>query len=210
MGPDKLKVFTIPKKLSFELIQFYKKQECYTLKDLKDYGAVLRKYVGIYFLFYNGDYPLYQCISELNQKTCEFPIYVGKAVESGRRKGDTSKNTQNLYSRLNEHVRSLNQCSGLELNEFRFKVIATSSELVSWSESTMIQYFQPAWNQIIDGFGIHDPGAGRAQQRRSVWDCLHPGRLFTKKLPNAVEISEEEFKKRISDSCKRFRERIPA
>jgi len=85
-----------------------------------------------------------------------------------------------------------------------FMVIAMSGDLVTWGEAAMIRHFQPAWNRVIDGFGIHDPGGGRAQQRRSVWDCLHPGRTFTKKLPNADEVLEADLKKKISESCKRF------
>ena len=32
------------------------------------------------------------------------------------------------------------------------------------------------WNSLVDGFGNHDPGAGRYKGLRPRWDVLHPGR----------------------------------
>ena len=199
-----LEIFTIPAQLSEELLKFYKKQDCYSLTSLPEHKNDLRMHVGVYLLFYHGDSELYNDISEINKENCMFPLYVGKAVESGRRTGAQVTNKQSLYGRLCEHRRSINQSEGLSIEEFSFKVIAMGSDLVTWGEATMIRYFQPVWNQIIDGFGIHDPGGGRAQQKRSAWDILHPGRGFTSKLPNLSEIAIEDIREKIKSSCKRF------
>lgn len=46
------------------------------------------KGAGIYAIYYTGDFPAYKRIAELNKNkkfTC--PIYVGKAVPAGARKG---------------------------------------------------------------------------------------------------------------------------
>ncbi len=36
---------------------------------------------------------------------------------------------------------------------------------------------------VIEGFGIHTPGAGRKNQVCSKWDTLHPGRGLARGLP---------------------------
>ncbi|MFQ6030238.1 MAG: Eco29kI family restriction endonuclease [Dehalococcoidia bacterium] len=46
----------------------------------------------------------------------------------------------------------------------------------------LIEKLQPVWNRLIDGFGIHDPGRRRPQER-SKWDTIHPGRPFANRLP---------------------------
>ncbi|MGK7899982.1 MAG: Eco29kI family restriction endonuclease [Hormoscilla sp.] len=99
-------------------------------------------------------------------------------------RGRTQGRTSNLYNRLKEHKRSIEKGDGLSVSEFEFKVVAMEVDLVSWGEGVMIRHFQPVWNQIVDWFGNHDPGRGRYQQKRSVWDLLHPGREWAQKLTN--------------------------
>ncbi|WP_229501433.1 Eco29kI family restriction endonuclease [Nostoc mirabile] len=63
-------------------------------------------------------------------------------------------------------------------------------KLVAWGEAILIRHFQPVWCSIISGFGIHAPGKGRGAQMRSMWDEIHPGRLFAEQLPpNLVTIA---------------------
>jgi hypothetical protein len=48
------------------------------------------KGAGIYTLYYSGDFPIYQEISKRNQKgNFDAPIYIGKAVPDGARKGSS-------------------------------------------------------------------------------------------------------------------------
>lgn len=202
-------MFTIPDDISEKLIEFYKEHPCYRLVDLKQYRDIMRQHVGVYLLFYHGNNPFYECIADINKEDCRLPIYVGKAVESGKRKGTSVKNTQSLYGRVNEHKRSIEHCQeqgGLSVNDFSFKVIAMHSNLVTWGEATMIRHFKPAWNSIIEGFGIHTPGVGRFEQARSVWDCLHPGRPFAEKMKKLASFDKDGKKAKISESCKQFLE----
>ena len=46
----------------------------------------------------------------------------------------------------------------------------------------LISRFEPLWNKLVDGFGNHDPGKGRYQQKKSAWDLLHPGRPWAERL----------------------------
>jgi len=141
---------------------------------------------GVYGLYYVGTYELYIKISELNQSTCVQPIYVGKAVPQGWRTARTgTSETFNLYQRLNEHARSIQQGANLGIEDFRCKfsiLNGLESDLIGPVEAELIRRNRPLWNTVVDGFGNHDPGAGRYNQARSEWDILHPGRSWASRL----------------------------
>lgn len=152
---------------------------------------------GVYALYYNGDFPLYQKIYSQNK---ELPIYVGKAVLPGWRQGrDTVKeNDPALYRRLGEHSRSINAVKNLELSHFSCKFVVLKSQeadLISTVEAAMTRRYNPLWNSHIDGFGNHDPGKGRYEQARSEWDVLHPGRVWAERLngipPDGNKVEEK-------------------
>ena len=208
-----IEVFHSPEGLDQAFLDFFKRQSCYKLNQLVSKRSVLSQYIGVYALYYHGGNPLYVCIAEANKRACCLPIYVGKAVPSGRRTGRQDapghmSTKSNLYNRLNEHRRSIEQGNNLAVGAFSFRVAAMDFDLVSWGESVSIRFFQPVWNQTIDGFGIHDPGSGRAQQRQSVWDILHPGRTFTGKLPNADTVDEASILHEIEDLCGKMRKQL--
>lgn len=137
------------------------------------------KGAGVYSLYYTGKNANY-----LNLKGKA--IYVGKAVPTGARTGRViTRDEPKLRTRLNEHVKSIQQASNLNVTDFKcqFMIIPLEmSALIPVIESTLITKYQPIWNTRIDGFGNHDPGKGRYQQSRSQWDKMHPGRAWTKKL----------------------------
>ena len=54
----------------------------------------------------------------------------------------------------------------------------------------LIEHFKPVWNTVVDGFGNHDPGAGRINMRRPKWDIVHPGRPWAERL-SAAETPEQ-------------------
>lgn len=141
---------------------------------------------GVYALYYLGRYELYSPLSKLNHKDCKYPIYVGKAVPPGWRTGRVSSSiTPNLYQRLREHNRSLEQAKNLKADEFqcRFMILNdVESDLVVPVEASLIRQYRPLWNMVVDGFGNHDPGKGRYNQAKSEWDILHPGRLWADRL----------------------------
>lgn len=152
---------------------------------------------GVYALYYNGDFPLYQKIYSKNK---DLPIYVGKAVLPGWRQGrDTVKeNDPDLFRRLGEHSRSINAINNLELSHFmcRFVVLKSQeADLISTVEAAMTRRYNPLWNSHIDGFGNHDPGKGRYEQAKSEWDVLHPGRVWAERLngiaPDGNKVEEK-------------------
>lgn len=202
-----LEIFRVPSNLASDLLSFYARQNCYQLSELDDIRLQIKQYMGVYALYYHGSHPIYSCVSQANENSCHLPIYIGKALIGGRRKG-TSLGAQRLYSRLGEHKKSIKKGDGLDVNDFMFKVVAMELDLVSWGEGILIRHFQPVWNQVIDGFGNHDPGKGRNQQRRSVWDTLHPGREWAEKLPNFDPLDEAVVQVKVETLCRVTLQRI--
>lgn len=135
---------------------------------------------GVYAIYYTGDFPLYQKIAERNRNN-QFaqPIYVGKAIPAGARRGGlrlSVARSRALFNRLADHAQSVEQASNLKREDFYCRYLVVDDIWIPLGESLLIQRFAPVWNTTLDGFGNHDPGGGRYNQQRSPWDVLHPGR----------------------------------
>jgi hypothetical protein len=148
----------------------------------------LRRFVGagIYAIYYVGNFAPYGPVAQSNrQRRFEQPIYVGKAVPPGARKGGFGLSTapgSALFKRLSEHSKSI-EVTDLDLDDFHCRYLVSEDIWIPLGEALLIERFQPLWNVLIEGFGIHTPGAGRKKQVRSKWDTLHPGRLLAADLP---------------------------
>ena len=155
---------------------------------------------GIYVIYYIGDFPEYEELAARNRdERFDMPIYVGKAVPKGARKGGFGLDAPAgsvLYSRLKKHARSVEQASNLNLDDFFCRYLVVDDVWVPLGENLLIDWFQPVWNKVIDGFGSHDPGKGRYGQRRSAWDTLHPGRPWTEKVAEG-DVTREEILDRL-------------
>jgi len=140
---------------------------------------------GVYALFYRGDFPLYQ---RFVSKDAKRPIYVGKASLPGARKGEVPLTKANgLYRRLVEHGESIRAVSNLEVKDFCCRILLLDTMWVSLAEEYLIRNYKPLWNCCLDGFGAHNPGAGRHQGEVSWWDTLHPGRPWAKNLKQSKQ-----------------------
>lgn len=157
---------------------------------------------GIYALFYAGGFAPYQPISRGT-----VPIYVGKAVPPGSRKGlgmpDLTK--PKLRERLVEHANSVSNASNLSLMDFSARALPMEPVWITLAERFLVAHYQPVWNTCLDGFGNHDPGGGRRGGERSWWDTLHPGRdwasqLSEVKTPEAATALVAEFFARTDDA----------
>lgn len=155
---------------------------------------------GIYAIYYSGAAPRYSKLIERNAASESLaPIYVGKAIPSGGRKGGMDFDSApgySLFNRLSEHADSIIETSDLKIGDFQCRYLVVDDVWIPLGESLLIDRFRPLWNVLIDGFGNHAPGAGRYQQKKSPWDALHPGRRWAEKLqPSAktVEIIESEI-----------------
>lgn len=150
---------------------------------------------GIYAIYYTGDFEAYKLVARENQdEKFSWPIYVGKAVPAGARKGGFGLDAdpgEVLFRRLSEHASSIEQARNLDLRDFRCRYLVVDDIWIPLAESLLIESFYPAWNKRIDGFGNHDPGAGRRNQRKSQWDILHPGRPWADRLADPGEDWDE-------------------
>ena len=201
-----LEVFQAPATLRDQLIEFQTRQQCYPLAELEQLKEELSGYVGVYLLYYRGEFPLYSGITYANQNSCCMPIYIGKAENPGKRTGKESV-TGGLIGRLREHRSSIRQATNLDVTDFDFAVVAMAVDLVAWGEAILIRHFQPVWCSIISGFGIHAPGKGRGAQMRSMWDQIHSGRSFAEKLsPNPVTVGSVQAQ--VTQHCQNVATRL--
>lgn len=159
---------------------------------------------GIYAIYYIGDFSIYESVAELNRNgSFSMPIYVGKAVPKGARKGGLGFDSavgKSLRDRLGQHASSISDARNLQIEHFYFRALTVDDIWIPLGENVLIEKFQPLWNRVIDGFGNKTPGARRATQQRSSWDVLHPGRSFVEKLGLATNpVPLEHIEKRVLD-----------
>lgn len=162
----------------------------HSLGDLVEF-----KGAGIYAIYYSGDFPAYAEIAKRNQDgKATAPIYVGKAVPAGARKGGGNANGdvgKPLFKRLSEHAESIRAASNLDITDFTCRFLVVDDIWIPLGESLLIARYSPVWNNIAEGFGNHDPGSGRYNGRCPRWDVLHPGRDWALKCKPRDEIAED-------------------
>jgi Eco29kI restriction endonuclease len=133
------------------------------------YGA------GIYALYYNGGYPLYEPINQT-----ETPIYVGQAAPGTLDARTPTEQGPRLAARLNEHRKTILKAStSLNIDDFECRALAVQSGWETPAEDYLIRLFRPIWNKetgIIQGFGKHGDSPTKRSNKVSSWDVLHHGR----------------------------------
>lgn len=145
---------------------------------------------GIYLIYYTGSFPAYSRITAANkQNRFAQPIYVGKAIPAGGRKGlegfDVPQGLA-LSGRLCEHADSIAAAENLSILDFRCRWLVVDEVFIPLAETLLISHYKPLWNIIVEGFGNHDPGKGRISGRKPSWDVLHPGRSWATRLSAAT------------------------
>lgn len=159
---------------------------------------------GIYAIYYLGLFPSYTKMRLWNKAPDDvhLPIYVGKAVPTGGRKGliqtDSSEHGTALFRRLEEHRKSIEQVENLNIDDFVCRHLVVDDIWIPLGESLLIQRHRPLWNAVVDGFGNHDPGAGRHMGARPSWDTLHPGRPWAIKCADS-KLTREEIEAMIEE-----------
>lgn len=130
------------------------------------------------------------------------PIYVGKAIPKGGRKGgitsEPAATGRALLDRLRHHAASISEASNLELGDFSVRHLVIEDIWIPLGENMLIETFKPVWNIALDGFGNKTPGSRRETQYKSPWDVVHPGRKFAERLAKPPA-STEFFLQRIGD-----------
>lgn len=140
---------------------------------------------GVYAIYYKGPFKAYTRLSAENQESCTIPIYVGKGVPEGGRRGLEVVGhsvTKKLAQRIRKHATSIRQAENLDIEDFAVRWLVVEDIWIALGESAMIRRYKPVWNAVLDGFGNNAQGRNRDDGERSAWDTLHPGRPYAKKL----------------------------
>lgn len=177
--------------LGVSVAQALLKERLEPLKELRPF-----KGAGIYAIYYGGPFPEYKPLTSRGRDgQLLHPIYVGKAIPKGRRKGKIQPDSgagNSLYKRIEEHVESIEAAkSNLNIDDFQFRSLIVDTLFISLGESLLIAKYAPLWNQVVDGFGNHDPGRGRHKSKRPRWDVVHPGRAWAAKCEDRGETSAQ-------------------
>ena len=101
---------------------------------------------GIYSIFYRGGFQPYTRLTDINRNSFERPIYVGKAVPEGARKGAGGLDSMSgtfLFKRLNDHKKSILQASNLKESDFWVRYLVVDDIWIPLGESLMIEMFRP-------------------------------------------------------------------
>jgi hypothetical protein len=166
---------------------------------------------GIYALYYIGPFDLYGPIARRNEQgQFGWPIYVGKAVPPGARKGGYGLGEEPgpvLFKRLGEHAGSIERARNMELADFFCRYLVVEDIWIPLAESLLIEMFSPLWNRKLDGFGNHDPGQGRYNQQKSPWDVIHPGRPWAEKLRSS-SVPESSIREGVIQYLDQTRQRL--
>lgn len=170
------------------------------VKPLSSIGDIAG--AGVYVIYYTGTFGPYAEIAAKNlDDKFKQPIYVGKAIPKGGRKGGLTKDASvgtALAERLRQHATSVDEADNLDLADFHFRYLVVDDVWIPLGENMLIETFKPVWNRAIDGFGNKDPGRRRKDQYKSPWDVLHPGRAFAEKLADS-RVSQDFFIERVAD-----------
>jgi hypothetical protein len=154
---------------------------------------------GVYAVYYIGQHSAYQALADANREGRWWaPIYVGKAIPQGGRKGSEIADDdlelpkgRALHARLKEHADSIRAASTtLSIDDFFCRFLVVDDIWIPLGENLLISRFMPVWNNILDGFGNHDPGAGRRSGLVPRWDVLHPGRHWAELQKKRTESSD--------------------
>ncbi len=101
--------------LMIGMVSHFEKQTMVGMNAIDD-----AKGPGIYSLFYSGPLSIYGSISGSSK-----PIYVGKAVPPGSRKGTrVNVNSPALRSRIRQHAKSIEEAENLDTSEFKCRYLA--------------------------------------------------------------------------------------
>ena len=106
--------------------------------------------VGIYALYYMGDFPSYRRITEQNvHDAWAKPIYASKVVPEDARRGGYGLGEspgEVLYRRLREHAASIQQATNLSLGDFACRYLVVDDIWIPLAESLLISMFTLLWN----------------------------------------------------------------
>ena len=131
---------------------------------------------GVYALYYKGGFATYRPATDT-----ETPLYVGKADLQTHGAISPVEQGDKLWSRLNDHKRSILKAENLDINDLECRYLVVKSAWQGTAQTYLIRWFAPVWNDevgVCHGIGKHGDAAATRSNTRSPWDTLHPGRAW--------------------------------
>lgn len=159
------------------------------------------RWAGVYALYYDGPSAAYRPIAK-----SDWPIYVGQAARQGAAKGvpreyGTTRGTPSeLYSRIQQHKKTIEAARNLRPEEFRVRWLGIDTSVIGTAEFLLIDRYRPVWNALGLSMGSHVVGAGRIRGRKSKWHVAHGTGVGTGQAPGATVRS---IKREIADHFER-------
>ena len=93
---------------------------------------------GVYAIYYTGDFPAYEPVAVKNRNGAfACPIYVGKAIPKGGRKGGLSLDASSgkaLAERLTQHAQSISEASNLRVEDFHARYLVVDESGFRWAK----------------------------------------------------------------------------
>jgi hypothetical protein len=118
---------------------------------------------GIYALFFART-PRLRCLQHPGLSNGRWPCYVGVADRS-------------IAARLTEHRLGLIPVEGLSSSTFSVITLELPSPAAAaFAERSVIGHLRPVYNEVLKGLASKPQGRQRADQARSPFSVLHPGR----------------------------------
>lgn len=164
-----------------------------SMKDLQRFEGA-----GVYALYYSGTLEIYKPLLESLATESARPIYVGKAIPEGGRigglRGPDAGPTYALFNRLKKHAGKIDLANNISSADFKVRYLVVDDVWIPLGENALIETFSPLWNKVVSGFGNNPLGAGRTQQKPSLWDVLHPQDGID---PSRQPVTREEILRRV-------------
>lgn len=111
-------------------VEFVETLSIFPLTTSNDYLGKCTSFPGVYLIYYIGETSPYENFSSCRNQ----PIYVGK---SGK----------NILDQLNDHCRNVARAMDLDVTDFDVRFMIVDIEYyVSSIEKTLIEYYDPLWN----------------------------------------------------------------
>lgn len=148
---------------------------------------------GVYFIYYNGDYRLYEPL-----RGTETPIYVGQAAPANENARTPAEQGLRLAARLNEHRKNIERADSLRIGDFECRALVVQTGWGTGAEDYLIRLFRPIWNsetKLVFGLGKHGDSADTRRNKRSPWDTLHAGREWA----GAVALTDAKSPEKIAE-----------
>jgi len=109
------------------------------MSDTDDLGGA-----GVYIIYYTGNSPFYAPVANRNiHGRFEQPIYVGKAIPKGGRKGgftddDSAMRGKALRDRIGQHHSSIEEAENLKIGDFSFRALVVDEIFIPWPTRSFV------------------------------------------------------------------------